>query len=89
MNLRPLFVHVKKDVYVKIFSLLKFRFFLTEHAAIMLYKHTILPFLEYAGFMLTACSIENRRDLQICQNNALRIFTRTQLNDGVRIEFFA
>ena len=47
----------------------------------MLYKHTILPFLEYAGFLLIFCSVDDRRDLQICQNNALRICTLIKLND--------
>ena len=86
MNLRPFYEHVKKNVYVKIFSLLKLRKCLTEHAAIMLYKHTILPFLEYAGFMLIACNVEDHMDLQKCQNDALRICTGVQLRDRVRIE---
>ena len=59
---------------------------MTEHAAIMVYKHTILPFLEYAGFMLVACNIDERRDLQKCQNDALRVCTRVKLTDHVRIE---
>ena len=62
MNLRSFYAHVKNIVYVKIFMLSKLRRCLTEYSSIMLYKHTILPFLEYAGFMLTACGIDNRRD---------------------------
>ena len=46
----------------------------------------ILPLLEYAGFMLVACNIEDRRDLQKCQNDALRTCTTVRLNDHVRIE---
>ena len=87
MSLRPFYTHVKKNVYVKIFSLLKLRKCLTEYAAIMMYKHTILPFLEYAGFMLIACTIDERKDLQKCQNDALRICTNTKLNDRVRIDY--
>ena len=45
----------------------------TENAAIMHYKHTILQFLEYAAFMLISCNIDDRRDLQKCKNDALRI----------------
>ena len=60
---------------------------MTEHAAIMLYKHTILPFLEYAGFMLNACNVEDRRELRKCQNDALRICKKIQLNDRARIEY--
>ena len=86
MNLRSFFSHIKKIVNVKIFAFSKIRMCLTKHAAILLYKLTILPFLEYASFMLTACSIEDRRDLQKCQNDALRICLRIELCDRVRIE---
>ena len=86
MTLRPSYNHVKKNVYVKIFTLLKIRKCLTKHAAIMLYKHTILPYLKYAGFMVCACNIEDRRELQKCQNDALRICTNIQLRDRVRIQ---
>ena len=87
MTLRPFYNHIKKNVYVKIFSLLKIRNYLTEHAAIMIYKLTILPFLEYAGFMLMACTVEDRKDLQKCQNDALRICTKVQLKDHICIDF--
>ena len=53
----------------------------------MLYKQTILPFLEYAGFMLIACGVKERRDLQKCQNDTLRICTKVKLADHVRIEY--
>ena len=46
----------------------------------------ILPYLEYAGFMLSVCSLDDRRELQICQNDALRICLQIKLNDRVRIE---
>ena len=87
MNLRSFYNHVKKNVYVKIFAFSKLRNCLTDHAAILLYKLTILPFLEYAGFMLIARPIDDRRDLQKCQNDALRICLRVNLNDHVRIEY--
>ena len=86
MTLCPFFNHVKKNVYVKIFALSKLRKCLTEYASVMIYKHMILPYLEYAGFMLCACSLDDRRELQICQNDALRICLRIKLNDRVRIE---
>ena len=52
----------------------------------MLYKHTILPFLEYAAFMILACNIDDRRDLQKCQNDALMICVRVSLKDRVRLD---
>ena len=85
MTLRPFFNHVRKLVHGKLFSFRKIRKYLSEESAIMVYKHTILPFMEYAGFMLIACNVEDRNDLQKCQNDALRICTRVKLNDHVRI----
>ena len=38
-----------------------------------LYKQTILPLLDYAGFLLIAGNVSDRCDLQILQNTALRI----------------
>ena len=59
---------------------------MTEHASIMLYKHMILPFMEYVGFMLLSCNIEDRRELQRYQNDALRMCTLNRLSDRIRIE---
>ena len=78
--------YIRKLVHAKLFSFRKIRKYLTEESAIMVYKHTILPLLEYAGFMLVACNIEDRRDLQKCQNDALRICTHVNLNDHYRIQ---
>ena len=86
MTLRPFFNHVKKIVYAKMFAFSKLRKCLTEKAAIMLYKHTILPFLEYAGFMLVACNIDDRHALQKCQNDALRICAQVRIKDRVKID---
>ena len=36
----------------------KIRHWLTEYATKMIYKQTILPFVEYAGLMFVACNIE-------------------------------
>ena len=86
MTLRPFISHIKKVVSHKIFSLAKMRSCLTEHAAVMIYKLTILPYIEYAGFLVVACTVEDRKDLQICQNDALRICTKQKLSEHVRIE---
>ena len=52
----------------------------------MIYKLTILPYMEYAGFLVVACTLEDRRDLQKCQNDALRICTKQRLRDHVRVD---
>ena len=85
MNLRPHFNHVKKLVHNKLFAFRKIRSYLTEYASVMLYKHMILPFMEYAGFLLLSCTLEDRRELQKCQNDALRLCTRITLSDHIRI----
>ena len=85
MTLRPFFQHVRKLIHAKLFSFRKIRKYLSESSAIMVYKHTILPFLEYAGSMLVPCNIDDRNDLQKCQNDALRICTKVRLTDHVRI----
>ena len=86
MTLRPFYNHVKRTVHVKIFNLHKIRWYFSEHAAIMLYKHMILPSMEYAGFMLLSYNLEEKRELQRYQNDALRICTRIKIADHVRIE---
>ena len=86
MTLKPFINYIKKTISHKIFTLAKIRRCLTEHAAVMMYKLTILPYIEYAGFLVVACTVDDRRDLQICQNDALRICTNQRLADRVRIE---
>ena len=39
----------------KIFMLSKLRYFIDKKAALLVYKQAILPFIDYAGFMLMAC----------------------------------
>ena len=85
MNMRHFFNHVKKLVHSILFVFRKIRSFLSEHAAIMLYKHMILPFMEYAGFMLLSCNIDDRKELQRWQNDALRLCTLCRLSDRIRI----
>ena len=86
MNLHAFYNHVKKIVQLKNVALSKLQKCYTEYAAIMLYKHTMSPFLEYAGFRFTACSIGDRCEHQKCQNDALRIFLKIRLSDQIRIE---
>ena len=88
LTLRPFINHIKMIISHKIFTLAKIRSCLTEHAAVLIYKLTILPYIEYAGFLVVACSIEDRKDLQICQNDALRICTKQKFSDHIRIEDF-
>ena len=60
-----------------------FRIFIDKKAALLVYKQAILPYIDYAGFILTACNLGQKRDLQILQNNALRTCLRYQMADHV------
>ena len=57
MTLRPFINYIKKTVSHKIFTLAKIRECVTEHAAVMIYKLTILPYIEYAGFLVISCTV--------------------------------
>ena len=57
----------------------RMRTFLSVRAAIMVYKGTILPLLEYGDVFLSATSVKNRKKLQTLQNKGLRC----ALNKGI------
>ena len=58
---------------------------ITEKAALSIYKQTILPVLDYAGFLLLSCN-SDCSDLQKMQNDILRICYRLKLSDQVSIK---
>ena len=85
MNLKSLLCDVKKRISNKIFLLRKLRRYITTDSALLIYKQTILPIFDYAGFMLLAVAVDDRKDLQIMQNDALRFCYNVRLNDHVSI----
>ena len=85
MSLTSLVKNIKKRVSNKLFMLRKIRKFLTFDASVTVYKQTILPMVDYAGFMLISCKKEDKNDLQKRQNDVLRICTRNKLSDRVSI----
>ena len=85
MTLTPLLKNIKKRISNKIFMLRKIRKFLTFNAAVSVYKQTILPIIDYAGFLLISCKKEDKNDLQKMQNDILRICNRSRLSDRVSI----
>ena len=50
MSLLPLLNNIKKRVNNRMFQFRKIRKYTTTHAAILIYKQTILPIFDYAGF---------------------------------------
>ena len=60
-------------VHRKIFQLSKIRKYITEFAAFQIYKQTIMPIIDYCNFLIMSGNKSDYQDLQILQNNALRI----------------
>ena len=63
---------VKKTVMNHLFKLRKICKYINQECAVIIYKQTILPVLDYSGFLLHSCNVSDRHDLQILQNDALR-----------------
>ena len=78
MLLQPLPSHVKKIVSSKV-TLSRIRRYITTNCAISIYKQTILPLFDNAGFLLISCNKKDRSDGQIIQNNCLRICYNVRL----------
>ena len=64
MTIQPMLKHVKRLLTNKIFIMSKIRKFLTEKAALSIYKQTILPIIDYSGFLLLTCNTSDRANLQ-------------------------
>ena len=86
LSFTPYYNLVKRRVGNKIFVLSKIRKFVDNMTALLIYKQAILPLLEYAGFILGSCNVGQRRELQILQNNALRLCKRYYLLDMIQID---
>ena len=64
LNMVPEYKSVYRRIEHKVFLLGKLRYFIDSRAALLVYKQTILPFLDYAGFVLLTCVKGNKKDLQ-------------------------
>ena len=51
----------------------------------MVYKQTILPIIDYAGFLLISCNKEIKHDFQVLQNDVLRICCMSKIADRISI----
>ena len=83
MSLIPVCKNIEKRVIDKIYMLRKLRKYLTQHAALQIYKQLILPIFYYAGFLLIACTRDKKRDLQVIQNDVLRFYNNNKREDKV------
>ena len=73
MNLEANFNNIFKSFSYKIFQFSKIKNYLTQKTRILVYKQTILPFVEYVSFLLYLNRKYDVDKLQKLQNNALRI----------------
>ena len=85
MNLTSLLADTKKIVTNRIFNLRKLRHYITEKSALAIYKQTILPVFDYAGFMIISCNKSDCHDLQIIQNDALRTCYNVKRRDKLSV----
>ena len=86
LTMLPALKCVYRKVEQKIYMLGKLRYLVDKNSAVLIYKQTILPHLDYIGFVLLSCNIGARKSLQTLQNNALRLCLRYRLLDHVRID---
>ena len=86
VTLTPLLKNIKEQVSNKMFALRKLRKYLTCDAAVLVYKQTIMPIFDYAGFLLIGLNNNYKSDLQIMQNDALRFCKGVHLLDKISIE---
>ena len=59
-----LFSKVIKIVSTKIYNLVRIRNLIDVNCALTIYKQTILPLLDYSGFMLISGNVSDRNNLQ-------------------------
>ena len=85
MSLCPLLKNIKKRVNNRMFQLRKICKYITNHAATLIYKQTILPIFDYPGFLLTSLNSGDKHDLQVIQNDALRFAKSLKLLDMIPI----
>ena len=85
MLIQPLMSHVKKVISSKVKILSRIRKYVTTKCALSIYKQTIPPLFDYAGFLLISCNKKDRGDLQIIQNNCLRTCYNVRLLDRLTL----
>ena len=71
-------------VAAKVYQFRKLKKFLTNKAALMVYKNMILPIMEYGDIYLVSATKENRIKLQRLQNRALKCALDKQRDYNIR-----
>ena len=85
MTFQPMLKQVKKTITNRLFNLRKIRKYITDKAAVSIYRQTIVPIIDYSGFVNITCCKSDQYDLQKIQNDILRVCYRSHLNDRIKI----
>ena len=85
LTMIPQFKAVYRRVEQKVFMFCKLRHLIDKKSATLDYKQAILPFKDYASFILLSCNVCRRKEIQTLQNNALCLCLRYKLADRVSI----
>ena len=73
MNMESNFNCIIKNLSYKLFQFTKIRSYLDIKTRVLVYKQTIMPLAEYAGFLLNLNRKHDTEKLQKLQNRALRL----------------
>ena len=85
MTFQPMLKQVKKTITNRLFNLRKIRKYITDKAAVSIYRQTIVPIIDYSGFVNITCCKSDQYDLQKIQNDILRVCYRSHLNERIKI----
>ena len=62
------------------------RKYLTYKATVQVYEQTILPIIDYHGFIFIECNRDKKSDFKIIQNDVLRFCENKILEDRISID---
>ena len=61
LTMVPALKDIYRKVEQKIYLLGKLRYLVDKSSAVLIYKQTILPYLDYTGFVLLSCNVGLRK----------------------------
>ena len=83
LTFQPQFKYVKKNINNRLFTLRKLQRFINDKCILQIYKQTNLPIMDYAVFILLSLNRADRKELQILQNDVLRLCKNVRLRDRI------
>ena len=83
LTFQPQFKYVKRNINNRRLTLRKLQRFINDKCILQIYKQTNLPVMDYAGFILLSLNRADRKELQILQNDVLRLCENVRLRDRI------